>query len=370
MLEKEFLYIEGQVNLFLGTFLTNMSIPECTKEKIENMDTSSLIKIFTSKFKDIKKNIGWLDNEMLDRAFLIRISRNKYCHATIAQNITIYDEISDLLNIKLFIGALRIVFNNNIEFQEFENYLKDTYNNLNEKKTNDLNNDNKLDNILKQLSILSDSINNIKMTIKNNNEEDEILKEEVDKIIKNEEIIKQNKKKYKIKLKQLDKNEYMQKFSSEDLDTMIENDDSTNIGNEIINKEMPYIVNIDDYTNIGSETKNKEMPYIVNINKTDIDDFKSKLQKIREKLSQNSNLIIPKSFENNNLSEWFYSISSSKWKSLAGFAKCNNLLDGYARNMLYKMGVYIDKGWKPSIPQFIYAKKLYDEIIEEYNENK
>ncbi|MCL2192932.1 MAG: hypothetical protein FWB78_06015 [Treponema sp.] len=354
MLEDEFYKIERNINRFLALFLSGIGINE---PRIMEMDTQKLIDTFTmpGNFEVIQKRMEWGTKEQRNRANLFRIARNKYYHTNPNFQVEIIDEISDVTNTIKFITPLKPVFEENIDFIEFEKYLEDLFERM--LKTNDENKKpetSKLDDVLKYLDRLSIDIGNIKKEIlkpaatkesyEANTEE---LEREVEETIKKiEEPIRRKIKKYKRRKNEYDK--HMQTFSSENLDKL------TKGGNA---NDIPITDSVQPELNVAIVPK-AEIEERMEKNRQQA----LKLEDIRRQIAEKAQLIQNQS----GLDEWFNKISSKEWKSLAGFAAAKNLLSKNGRQMLYKMGIYIDKKWKPTIAQLEYAKDLYDKIIEDY----
>jgi hypothetical protein len=350
MLEKEFQMIESQIHRFLSTFLGALDLKIID---LDNKDTNGLIWIFTDKFNEIKNTMNWRDKSLLDRAHLLRFARNRYYHRNNAVEITIIDELSDLTNIILFFNFLKDAFTENSSFNDFLKYLNDLLNTIiSQNKSNEKvdTQEDKLDKVFDKINLMARDFEDIKNVINNENvstssieEEEKKLEIIVKEIIEEEEDPVQKKiKRYRLKKEKQPVSNKMQVFSSENLDSME-------------NEERSVLIENKEDESLSDREKMK--------------DVLEGIRKVQEKLV-NNNLIRTNidQVELNSLLQWFNSVGEKKFKSLAGFAASKKLLYPNARQMLYKMGMYISKGWEPSIAQINYVKKLYDEIIDEYDE--
>ncbi|MDR2304224.1 MAG: hypothetical protein LBE10_06520 [Treponema sp.] len=349
MLEKEFQMIESQIHRFLSTFLGELDLNIID---LDDKDTNGLIRVFTDRFDEIKNIMNWRDKNLLSRAYLLKFARNKYYHKNNAVKITIVDELSDLTNIIVFLNFLKDAFTENSSFNDFLKYLNDLLNTvISQNKSNEKidTQEDKLDKVLDKMNLLVRNLDDIRNAINNENvstssieEEEKKLEPIVKEIIEKEEESAPKKiKRYRLKReKQLVSNK-MQVFSSENLDSME-------------NEERSVLIENKEDESLSDHEKMK--------------DSLERIRKIQEKLV-NNNLIRTDidQVELNKQLQWFNSVGEKKFKSLAGFAASKKLLYPNARQMLYKMGMYISKGWEPSIAQINYVKKLYYEIIDEYD---
>ena len=274
MLEKEFHTIVRYFTEIFSNFLISIFPDE--KEYFFKLDINKLINFFTenNNYEKIKSIMNWEDREMYNRAFMIKIIRNKYYHASSDFNVKKIEEINYITNLLLFCEGIESRLNNEDLYSQLYNLLKDM---LYEVCNNYLDAEKKeLD--TKEAQEIQYEANEVKMKDEKAEIKTEESKEESKSDFSDDKL-----KKYII--------EVFQKFSA-----------------------------IDEY---------------------------------------------------DELKKWFHSVPSNTWKSLAGFAKNHKLLTPNGRAMLYKMGVYLEKGIDPSEAQLKYARTLYEKIIERYkNENE
>jgi len=335
MLEKEFQNIEYQINYFLCKFFTEINNKITINESLSDKDTPQLLRIFTKKYEQIQKIMNWPNKEFMDIAYLIIMLRNKYYHRNQLQNITENDEIFDLLCIMKFMKSFNEIFKGNDSYNEFISQLDK----LNIKMKNNCKviekEEDKLESVTKKIDILFSNYDNIKTLIEKqdgsiNNIINEYLNKEDKKITKKDNHNEGKKKKIVVKSRN---NDNTQAFSSEDI----------SLFNEI--------------GKIIDEDKNEKTTIEINTSKTGLTK-----EILNQRFNMDKNLKPPEIMKDRELEIWFFSVPCN-WKKMSNFAKTRGILSPNARNMLYKMGDFHEKGKSPSIAQLYYAKKIYEEFL-------
>jgi len=300
MIEKEFMTIEKELQSILLDFLKN-TISE-DENDLRKSDTIGLLKCFTRNFDELKTAMNWQDKEMLNRAFLIIGTRNKYYHRTPASesNNNKAIELEELLNIYVFCTKLKERINNIEGYQGFMEYLDDLFISMIDehggvKVESDEENNNKTDTKYEEL---------INLNIE--------LKEKVESI--SYQVNNLNKL-------MTDKNEQETEKP----------------------KEPEETYSVDTKINSDNNDNNK---------KTLIGMFYNLLTKYIE-------------IGEYDLEEWYDSINPQIWKTLARIAKLGDLLTPNERNLLYNMGVYSLQGKKPTKKQLEYAHHLFNRMVKE-----
>ncbi|GHU72615.1 hypothetical protein FACS189450_10750 [Spirochaetia bacterium] len=157
-LRNEFLFIEDTINAFLVDFLDAKNLGY---NNLQNKTTGELLEIFITQFNKIQKLMNWNNRELYDRAYELRITRNKYCHKIQSVEITQLNEITYLTNIIIFIVSLKEALPKNPSYNHFVNYLYDLLNKIiNQYNYIEVEED-KLDKVSEQLVQLIPNIDNV-----------------------------------------------------------------------------------------------------------------------------------------------------------------------------------------------------------------
>lgn len=166
----DFQKIENGINTFLRYFLKN--ILGKIEVNLDALDTSSLIEYYINNFNEISEKNNYDDKELYNRAWLLKISRNKYYHIKGNSKFDAIVELADILNIYLFVKSMEPNFIDETDYFEFISYLKyKVFNIFNTSKDSYIKNKQKTDNdnIDTQKMIL-DIYNTVVKTVPENNQ--------------------------------------------------------------------------------------------------------------------------------------------------------------------------------------------------------
>ena len=169
MLKEDFQKIENGINIFLCGFLKNSLSNNYID--FDALDTSSLIEHYINNFDEIMEKNNYENKELLNRAWLLKMSRNRYYHIKGNSKIDNLFQLSDMLNIYLFVKSMEQKFNNETDYLEFMSYLEyKVFYIFNASKDVHLKNKQKADNDYKEFQkILLDIYNTVVKTIPDDN---------------------------------------------------------------------------------------------------------------------------------------------------------------------------------------------------------